>query len=147
MEATKIVYQRKSPRQQLLHKRTLRTSSPIPIKDQSSKLFRIQVNTPTFYRPNLPPSMNTSPAQYSITTSRPKRKRVSYLPNSSVYKKLNVRLTLHNLEFTQTVQAESRTGTRSQMRKTIDFTTHKQNSNQLTPLEARGLSVNYVLAS
>lgn len=146
MEATKVIYQRKSPRQ-LIHKRTFRTVSPGPIKDQSSKLFRIQVNTPTFYRPNIPIQLEVSPVRYGESTSKPKKKRISYLPNSSVYKKLNVRLTLHNLEFSQRTQVESRVGTRSQMRKTIDFTTNKQNSNQLVPLEARGLSVNYVIAS
>jgi hypothetical protein len=143
MEGVKIVYQRRSPKQ-LLRRRNLRTTSPLPIKDQSSKLFRIQVNTPTFYRPSIPPSINVSPVRTVDSSSKPKRKRISYLPNSSVYKKLNVRLTLHNIEFSQTNYTESRIGTRSQMRKTIDFTTQKQNYASLSPLEARGCSINVV---
>ena len=143
MEGVKIVYQRRSPKQ-LTRRRNIRTTSPLPIKDQSSKLFRIQVNTPTFYRPNLPPSINVSPIRTLDVHKKPKRKRISYLPSSSVYKKLNVRLTLHNIEFNSTSYPESRIGTRSQMRKTIDFTTQKQSIGNLSPLEARGCSMNVV---
>lgn len=143
MEPIKVVYQKKtaSPRQ-TMRKKTLRTASPVGIRDQSSKLFRIQVNTPTFYRPQAHHSVKLPPHHLTDDTKKPKKTRVSYLPHSTVYKKLNVRLTLHNLEFFQSIQKESRQGNRSQFRKTIDYTSQKAYNINSSPLEAIGSSIN-----
>ena len=146
MDPIKIVYQKKSPSPKTTtRRRTIRTHSPNGIKDQSSKLFRIQVNTPTFYKPSqystIPNPISLSPVQAEKPKNYAKRARISYLPSSSLYKKLNVRLTLNTLNFVSGAQKESRSETRSRNRKIIDFTSEKRNHIEYGPLEARGLSI------
>lgn len=145
MQGVKIIYQRKplSPKQGL-HRRGFRTSSPSSIKDQSSKLFRIQANTPTFYMSPIRKSVNLSPLKPRELIPKPKRKRISYMPNSTLYKKLNVKLTLHTIEFTQALHPGFRPGARSQLRRTIDFTTSKPTSYWNDPIEAIGSSINNI---
>ena len=148
MEPIKVIYQRKSASPKLeSRKKAARTHSPNSIKDQSSKLFRIQVCTPSFYRRN-PIHFNqqaVSPDSYQQNFEKKlKRKRVSYKPSSSLYRKLNVRLTLHTLEFWSGTQKEMRMGTRSGFRRTIDLTSEQRKFKDLTPLEARGSSINAI---
>jgi hypothetical protein len=145
MEGIKVVYQRKpaSPRISI-RKRTGRTASPNVIKDQSSKYFRIQVNTPTFYRPMLNKSVVCTPYKLTEQIAHKKRKRVSYLPNSTLYQKLNAQLTLNNLEFERDGERSNRSCARSQLRRTIDFTKQGKIVKDNTPLEARGSSINSV---
>lgn len=146
MNAVKIIYQRKSTDFCYeSRKRGTRTQSPNGIMDKSSKLFRIQVNTPSFYRTGqcqfLQTSVN-SPIVFANPRSKLKSKRESYKPSSSLYKKLNVRLTLNTLEFRQCIQPGLRLNTRSRLRKTIDLTSSNPVCKNLTPLEARGSSIN-----
>ena len=147
MEPVKIIYQKKYPGPRIeLRRRTNRTQSPNCIKDQSSKLFRIQVHTPTFYRPTPVFSINNRSIISPIRNpeSKPKKTRISYRPSSNLYARLNVRLTLKTLELFNDTERESRQGNRSRLRKTINFTTQNHFFVDKSPLEARGSSINSI---
>jgi hypothetical protein len=148
MEPIKIVYQKKFTKNfSSTRRRTGRTQSPIAINDHSSKLFRIQVNTPTFYRPSpmhFPNLTISSNKKTSEANEKSKKKRISYMPSSNLYRKLNVRLTLNNLTFETTTQKDYKLENKNKTRRIIDFTSDKSLYMDYGPLEARGLSINTI---
>ena len=143
MKPVKVIYQKKSDSPcRTTKKKIIRSNSPAFMNNYSSKFFQIQTNTQMFHKTY----MNALTSQVILSQpqenkSRPKRRVVSYIPSSSLYKKLNAKLALNTLEFDSQVPKAQRPSTKSSFRHTIDYTNNRRNSVNLFPLEARGSSL------